>query len=423
MNASTPAAKPRFSLPRLPGYLHASDVQGLAQLATQAALGVTGLAENVQGNAYKAVAALLGPPGGQFIDGTPGRSGIRANGITGLVYGGVKGITRLAGGTVNAVLSSLVPLATEKPSSRRREAMLAALNGVLGDRLQDSANPLAIQMRLRCEGQALALDKSALAQRLPGATGKVLVLLHGLCMNDLQWRAPGAARALHPAHDHGLLLADQLGYTPVYLHYNSGLHVSANGAQLAGLLEQLLAAWPQPVEELALLGHSMGGLVAARFVALAIRPVQALVMSSPALDPGLNAVQKLLLAVLPKIAPNLRVGNGLDASLISHDPAVVAAYRADRLVHDRVSGRLARFIAEGGPATVALAPTWKLPTLLMYAGADKLVNPAGSRAFAAAAPKQVVSSLCFETLYHEIFNELNAEPVFATLKQWLDARF
>lgn len=174
---------------------------------------------------------------------------------------------------------------------------------------------------------------------------------------------------------------------------------------------------------LILLGHSLGGLVVARFVALAMRPVEALVLSSPALDPGLSAVQKLLLAVLPKIAPNLRVGNGLDASLISHDPAVVAAYRADKRVHDRVSGRLARFIADGGPATVALAATWKVPTLLLYAGADKLVNPAGSRAFAAAAPPQVVSAHCFETLYHEIFNELDAEPVFAELKKWLDARF
>jgi alpha-beta hydrolase superfamily lysophospholipase len=167
----------------------------------------------------------------------------------------------------------------------------------------------------------------------------------------------------------------------------------------------------------------MGGLVAGRFVALAIRPVEALIMSSPALDPGLNVIQKLLLSVLPKIAPNLRVGNGVDPSLISHDPAVVAAYRADKLVHDRISGRLGRFIAEGGPATVALASTWKVPTLLLYAGADKLLNPAGSRAFAAAAPKQVVSAHCFETLYHEIFNELNAAPVFAELKKWLDARF
>ena len=174
---------------------------------------------------------------------------------------------------------------------------------------------------------------------------------------------------------------------------------------------------------LILLGHSMGGLVAARFAALAMRPIEALVLSSPALNPGLNVVQKLLLAVLPKIAPNLRVGNGLDPSLLSHDPAVVAAYRADKLVHDRISGRLARFIAEGGPATVALAATWKVPTLLLYAGSDKLVNPAGSRAFAAKAPKQVVTSVCFDSLYHEIFNELKPRPVFAALQNWLDARF
>ncbi|NMM13836.1 MAG: alpha/beta hydrolase [Rhodoferax sp.] len=178
-----------------------------------------------------------------------------------------------------------------------------------------------------------------------------------------------------------------------------------------------------PSTPLILLGHSLGGLVAARFVSLALRPVQALVLSSPAFDPGLNAVQRLLLAVLPKIAPNLRVGNGLDPSLLSHDPAVVAAYRADRLVHDRISGRLARFMANSGPATLALAPTWTVPTLLLYAGADQLVNPAGSRAFAAAAPKAVVSSRCFEALYHELFNELQAAPVFAELKQWLDARF
>jgi len=174
---------------------------------------------------------------------------------------------------------------------------------------------------------------------------------------------------------------------------------------------------------LILLGHSMGGLVAARFVSLAMRPVEALVLSSPALDPGLSAFQKFLVSVLPKIAPDLRVGNGLNPSMISHDPAVVAAYRADRLVHDRISARLARFIADDGPATVALAPTWRVPTLLLYAGADKLVNPQGSRDFAAAAPKEVVTAHCFETLYHEIFNEIDPEPVFAELKAWLDSRF
>lgn len=174
---------------------------------------------------------------------------------------------------------------------------------------------------------------------------------------------------------------------------------------------------------LIVLGHSMGGLVAARFTSLGLRPLDGLVLSSPALDPGLSGFQKLMVAVLPNLVPNLRVGNGLDASFISHDPKVVAAYRADRLVHDRISARLARFIATAGPATVALAAQWKTPTLLMYAGDDRLVKPQGSRDFAAAAPQEVLTTMCFDGLYHEIFNELDARPVFEALRQWLDARF
>ena len=174
---------------------------------------------------------------------------------------------------------------------------------------------------------------------------------------------------------------------------------------------------------LILLGHSMGGAVASQFVAMNLRPMEALILSSPALDPGLNAFQKLLLAILPKIAPNLAVGNGLDVMKISHDQAVIDDYKKDRLVHDRISPRLGRYIANAGAAVLAAAPRWTLPTLLMYAGADALVNPEGSRQFSQTAPKKVVTSRCFDDLYHEIFNELEAENVFAQLKAWLDERF
>jgi alpha-beta hydrolase superfamily lysophospholipase len=174
---------------------------------------------------------------------------------------------------------------------------------------------------------------------------------------------------------------------------------------------------------LILLGHSMGGLIAASVVALGQVQVDALVLSSPLLDPGLTGFQKFLLAILPRIAPNLTVGNGVDPNFISHDPAVVAAYKADPRVHDRISGRLARFIADGGPPVLEHAPHWTVPTLLIYAGADRVVNPAGSRAFAAAAPQHVVSAHCFEGLYHEILNEPESEPVFEHLRRWLDARF
>lgn len=174
---------------------------------------------------------------------------------------------------------------------------------------------------------------------------------------------------------------------------------------------------------LILFGHSLGGLVAARYVARGAKPVEGLVLSSPALDPGLTPFQKFLLNVLPRIAPDLRVGNGLDPADISHDPTVVQAYRDDPLIHDRISGRLARFIVDAGVATREQAPRWKTPTLLMYAGHDKLVNPEGSREFAAAAPAQVLTAHCFDDMNHEIFNEVDRELVFGELKTWLDARF
>jgi alpha-beta hydrolase superfamily lysophospholipase len=174
---------------------------------------------------------------------------------------------------------------------------------------------------------------------------------------------------------------------------------------------------------LVLLGHSMGGLVAGRFVTLKARVVQGLVMSSPALDAGLSRRQKLVAALLAKVLPGWRVGNGLDLAALSHNPEIVHAYQSDPLVHDRISARLARFIAQAGPATLAAAPAWKVPTLLMYAGDDRLVSPSGSRAFAAAAPQGVVTSQCFDAMYHEIFNEPDADLVFDALKAWLDKHF
>lgn len=254
MPTSTPPTPQPGPLAKLPTYLHVADIQGLAQLATQGVLGVAGLAETVQGSVYKTVAAPFGLLGSRFVDGTPGSSGVKPMGITGLVYGSVKGITRLTGGTVNAVLSRAGPMLPKQKSSPEREAVLSAINGVLGDHLLETANPLAITMSFRHQGQSLPLDKAGLAQRLPQAGGKLLVLLHGLCMNDLQWGTD--------ANSHAEVLARELGYTPVYLHYNTGLHTSINGQQFAGLLEELLAAWPVPVQDLTLLVHSMGGLVA-----------------------------------------------------------------------------------------------------------------------------------------------------------------
>jgi alpha-beta hydrolase superfamily lysophospholipase len=174
-------------------------------------------------------------------------------------------------------------------------------------------------------------------------------------------------------------------------------------------------------EALILLGHSMGGVVAAQFAMRRIRPVEGLVMSSPALNPGLNALQKALLKFLPRIAPHLRLGNGLKLPYLCRDPAIVAAYRSDPLVHDRVSAILAHYVSQAGAQCMAAAAQWRTPTLLMYAGADRLVSPTGSQAFAADAPIALVQTQCFDQMYHEILNDPQNDQVLTTLQSWLAA--
>ena len=181
-----------------------NDLRGAARLATDATAGLTDLVEAM----HERIARL--PGGGAALDG-------RTRGITGLVYRSIRGVTRVVGGSVDGLLALIAPaLAADAPAApprREREAVVAALNGVLGDHLAASANPLAITMALRRDGRALPLEARALAAALPDARPVLLVLLHGLCRNDLQWQRNG--------HDHGALLAQVLDATPVYLHYNT----------------------------------------------------------------------------------------------------------------------------------------------------------------------------------------------------------
>lgn len=190
----------------------------------------------------------------QAVSPIEGRAGApRTSGLTGFVYRSVRGIAGVAGGGIDLALGRLAPLLPQRRRSPAEDAVIAALNGVVGDRLHDTGNTLAIPMRFRVGGQPLALEPEALRTLLPGATRRIVVLVHGLCMNDLQWARDG--------HDHGAALARDLGITPVYLHYNTGRHISSNGAAFAELMEALLAAWPVPVDDIAIVAHSMGGLV------------------------------------------------------------------------------------------------------------------------------------------------------------------
>lgn len=174
---------------------------------------------------------------------------------------------------------------------------------------------------------------------------------------------------------------------------------------------------------LILLGHSMGGLVVARTLAEQWRPVDAAVLSSPAFGAFPNLFQKMLLATLPRVVPHLRVDNGLKAEFVARDPDVVKAYLADPLVHRRIAAGLAAWILNNGAQTLLDAAQWSVPTLLLYAGQDRLVNAQASADFADAAPQAVVQAQCFEGMYHEIFNDLYRAQVFSALQRWLLARF
>lgn len=136
---------------------------------------------------------------------------------------------------------------------------IAALNGIYGDELADRGNELAFTMQVRQHDKPVDLTAAAIAAAFPQATGRIAVFVHGWCMSDRAWRRrPRTGERVRP---YGARLEADLGFTAVYLRYNTGLHISHNGRAVADLLNQLHTVWPVPVEEIALIGHSMGGLV------------------------------------------------------------------------------------------------------------------------------------------------------------------
>jgi hypothetical protein len=189
---------------------HVDDLRGIGKLAVDATKGVTDLVEAVHGAIGGAPARVFSAP----------------------VYATIRAVTSFVGGTLDVALAQLAGVLGSGAPGPERDAILAAINGVLGDYLVETRNPLAIEMRLhRAES---APPKS-----------NILLYVHGSSMNRSAWQA-----------------ARDLGYTPVHVDYNSGLHVSTNGRALDALLDELVARWPVPVEAIAIVAHSMGGLVA-----------------------------------------------------------------------------------------------------------------------------------------------------------------
>jgi pimeloyl-ACP methyl ester carboxylesterase len=194
--------------------------------------------------------------------GLPGSARGRAvgNAVVGRTYPGVRAALLASIGLAGGLASKI----TASPDTMRRRTNLAisALNAAIGDRLVDSDSSLAIHMALRSDGQDLPALPGALATAYPDATCKLAVFLHGLGETENSWKLHGGRSDREVTITYGSRLAADAGFTPLYLRYNTGLHISDNGKLLADLLTAVFSAWPTSIEEVIMVGHSMGGLVA-----------------------------------------------------------------------------------------------------------------------------------------------------------------
>ena len=235
-------------------HVHLSDLHGYSRLVIDATLGITDLVEAMHLN-FLHLPAPFDKARAARNQRQHGAVRKVVHKTTGLIYGSIRRATHLLAGGLDVALGRLQPEIEHLHSTKERDALISILNGVLGDHMTSRNNRLTITMGWRLDGKNLPATREALAKALPEAQGRILVMVHGHCMNELQWTTSSG-------HNHGAVLAAANGFTPMVLRYNSGLHISKNGRELAEQLEQLVKAWPVPVQEVCIVGYSIGGLLA-----------------------------------------------------------------------------------------------------------------------------------------------------------------
>ncbi|MCX7554030.1 hypothetical protein OS175_09085 [Marinicella sp. S1101] len=223
----------------------------------------------------------------------------KTTGLTGLIYQSIRKTTQLSTHGVNLALQTFAPMLPFKVDDKKRTNWLSIMNGVIGDHLEQTDNPLAMDMSWHHRGQQLTPQQAAeCCNRTPG---KVLFLIHGLCMNDLQWSRQG--------HNHGQALAAEHNITTIYLRYNSGLAVYQNGHQLAAMMAEFVQALTDD-KSIDVLCHSMGGLV--------LR--SAMHVASMAAEEWLNKINKVIFLGTPHQGAVLEKTGNLIDYLISINP-------------------------------------------------------------------------------------------------------
>ncbi|MDT0276559.1 lipase family alpha/beta hydrolase [Blastococcus goldschmidtiae] len=233
--------------------MRTDEVQGAAELARLTLRGSATRVREVHQGIADRVFGAVGPVGRPVK--------LWHDAVAGLSYAGV-GLALGLGARAVGRAAARRASGRDLDEERRGRLVLGVLNGAHGDLVQRSAPGLDLGMTVRVAGRAVPLDEESLRAAFPSGSGGIVVFLHGLTETEDSWSYGAEKHHGRPDVTYGTLLQADLGLTPVHLRYNTGLHISDNGRALAALLEELVSAWPEEVQDLVLIGHSMGGLVA-----------------------------------------------------------------------------------------------------------------------------------------------------------------
>ena len=400
-----------------------NDIRAVADLAGEASSVLTSVVRGMHGGISSRVFKSIGPSA------TPTRT--IHDGLTRAIYSGVdrgiRGAAHVAGMVAAEIWGNEADEALESRADSTA-AVIAAVNGIYGDALTEQDSPLAGAMVIRRGGRSVPVTSEGLAEAYPAATNRIAVFVHGWCLTEQSWsRRPGEAE---DGRTYGERLHDDLGYSPVFLRYNTGLHVSVNGRTLAEILEMLHDQWPVPITELALVGHSMGGLVARSACHYGVElqhgwpnaVSRVVCLGSPHLgadlEKGVN-VASWALAQLPETrsiatflntrsdgVKDLRFGACLDEDWLDADP--------DEFLRDRCHE--APFLPHASYHFVSSTVT---PPLLGMIAGDHLVRSKSAAGLGKSRriPFEAEHGLTLAGLNH--FDLLNHPLVYTKLRDWL----
>ena len=253
-------------------------LKGSTELLFDAVEQITNLAERTHGSVTSRVYRPLSSmePTATVTETVRAVHSTIAGGVYKTVRGVNHGVEKLFDIGFELQQSGLLSAPSEKPltletqdlsisanhESRLIDHVQAALNALCGDYLNQRQNALDIGMSFRLAGKSLPIARETLKQKIHEPKGKIVIFIHGLAVTETAWNISAEEFYDDPSINFGSMLSDDLGYTPFYVRYNTGRHTSENGQLLSALLTQLIAEYPGNVEEIVLIGHSMGGLVA-----------------------------------------------------------------------------------------------------------------------------------------------------------------